>query len=220
MKKFLPEITKITFVAMVLVCSAYSQVDNSELSIAKNGELEIVNLFGRVNISSDSNAEKVSISGENSNSSLIKSEYKGRRLFITVSAGETNSRTDLEINVPDRIKLKIETSDGEVRVSGNFEKIEIKTATGTIASDLPLDDLQYNLVWTASRPRFLSDIELEEVKEKAAGKFVVKGKIFEGKSIIKKRKAKKQLKLLQMRTNQLTKNLPRLKTTQKKYRRM
>jgi hypothetical protein len=32
------------------------------------------------------------------------------------------------------------------------------------------------LVWRVSRPRFLSDFELEKVKEKSAGKFAISGK--------------------------------------------
>jgi VWFA-related protein len=191
MNKFISDIPKIIFIVFTLSWSAHSQPENRELSIAKNGAIEILNLFGKISISSDPELEKVLIVGENSNSSSITTEYRGSRLLINVSGADKKSRVDLDIKVPARIKLKAETSDGEVRVSGNFEKIEIKTATGTIASDIPLDDLEYNLVWTASRPRFLSDIELEDVKEKAAGKFVVKGKILEGKTVFKKNKAKK-----------------------------
>jgi hypothetical protein len=66
-----------------------------------------------------------------------------------------------------------------VRIEGDVEFAEIKTDTGTIAANVPLDDLKYDFVWTESRPRFLSDVALEEVDEKAGGKFVVNGRLGE-----------------------------------------
>ena len=72
--------------------------------------------------------------------------------------------------------MRVQTDAGEVKIGGNVANAEVKTETGTIFTEIPLDDVTYNLLWTASRPRFLSDFKLEEVKEKNAGKFVINGK--------------------------------------------
>jgi VWFA-related protein len=46
---------------------------------------------------------------------------------------------------------------------------------------VPLDAVKYDFVWSASKPRYLSDVELPKVKEKAAGVFVLSGKLGEKK---------------------------------------
>jgi VWFA-related protein len=61
-------------------------------------------------------------------------------------------------------------------VIGDLEAISVTTETGTIATDIPAHDIRYSLNWRESRPRFLSDFELEKVKEGAAGRFSIKGK--------------------------------------------
>ncbi|MBK8151542.1 MAG: hypothetical protein IPK58_25945 [Acidobacteria bacterium] len=81
------------------------------------------------------------------------------------------------LRVPERVSLKLETVAGEIRISGNFAVIQAATETGTIATDVPLDDVSYSFLWTASRPRVLSDKKLSEVKEKSAGRFVIAGTI-------------------------------------------
>lgn len=184
-------ITKLALFALVFVCSANAQNFQRELSVAKNGKIEIANFYGRISISTEDEAEKAVIFAENAKESEVTSVFEENRLLINVASENQKARIDLNLKIPTRMRVKIETSDGEVRVGGNFETLEIKTATGTIATDIPLDDVKYNFVWTASRARFLSDIELNDVKEKAAGKFVLNGKIFEGKNLGKKSKKPK-----------------------------
>ena len=58
---------------------------------------------------------------------------------------------------------------------GNFASVWAKTDTGTVAVDVPTDALQYHFLWTESRPRYLADFDIEKVKEKAGGKFEIKG---------------------------------------------
>ncbi|MBA2736414.1 MAG: VWA domain-containing protein, partial [Pyrinomonadaceae bacterium] len=123
---------------------------------------------------------KISVTA-NSDKTLSESEIKidasDGKIRIEVVPSDAKRRIDLSLNLPERIRLKIQTGDGEAKVSGNFESVEIKTETGTIAADVPLENVKYDFVWTESRPRFLSDVELEKVKEKSAGKFVINGRI-------------------------------------------
>jgi VWFA-related protein len=51
---------------------------------------------------------------------------------------------------------------------------------------VPLDRLNFSFLWHASRPRFLSDVELPEVKEKAGGIFTISGSL-DGDQLSKKR---------------------------------
>ena len=86
-------------------------------------------------------------------------------------------RIDVVVHVPARTKVKIESEAGAVDVVGNFESAEVSTNTGTIHADVPLDAVKFDFIWSASRPRFLSDVELPKVKEKAAGVFTISGKL-------------------------------------------
>lgn len=127
----------------------------------------------------------------NSDKSLSESEIKidnaNGKIRIEIVPTDAKRRVDLSVYLPERIRLKMQTNAGEAKVSGNFESIEVRTETGTIAADVPLENVKYDFVWTESRPRFLSDVELEKVKEKSAGKFVISGKITEEEAKRKKR---------------------------------
>ena len=48
-----------------------------------------------------------------------------------------------------------------------------KPPINPIHADVPLDRLNFDFLWHASRPRFLSDVELPKVKEKAGGIFTI-----------------------------------------------
>ena len=52
---------------------------------------------------------------------------------------------------------------------GSVESAVVKTDTGTIHADVPLEALKFNFVWEASKPRYMSDVELPPIKEKAGG---------------------------------------------------
>lgn len=190
MNTFPFDIAKFVLVIALFAFGVKAQQVQREIAVPKNGKIDITNYYGRVSVSTEPEIEKALLIIENGDETVVKSEIKADTLFVTVNGNISNARIDLNLKIPIRMKMKIATSSGEVRVAGNYESIEVKTATGTIATDVPLDDVQYNFLWTASRPRFLSDIDLEEIKEKAAGKFVVNGKIFDGKSILKPKKGK------------------------------
>jgi VWFA-related protein len=111
---------------------------------------------------------------EISESEIIVQASKGNYL-IEVKPKSLSKRVDLRLSVPERTKLNIETRDGIIVVGGNFESVRATTDTGTIAADVPVEDLAYEFYWTTSKPRFLADFELEEVKERSGGRFQIKG---------------------------------------------
>ena len=174
-----------TFVLIIFfVFSVRAQNFQRDFDLKPGGTVEITNLFGRVEISADEpevggeNAEekseltavnKVSVSA-NSNKQLAETDVKidssGGRLKVEIAPADAKTRVDLTVKLPPRSRVKIKTAAGEVRVAGNLESAEVETESGTIAANVPLEDLRYDFVWTESGPRFLSDTELEEVREK------------------------------------------------------
>ena len=84
---------------------------------------------------------------------------------ITIKPADTKKRIDVIVVVPERCKLKVETSEGAVELVGNFESVEARTETGTIVTDIPADDIKYQFVWTESRPRYLADFDIAELFE-------------------------------------------------------
>ncbi|MBA3786187.1 MAG: hypothetical protein H0X15_11755, partial [Acidobacteria bacterium] len=183
-----------SFFSLFFALTIQAQSFQRELSLQNGGTVEIINKFGRVDalaepVKPENDTEenavgktkgKISVTA-NSDKTLSESEIKidasDGKIRIEVAPSDAKKRVDLSLNLPERIRLKIQTGDGEAKVSGDFESVEIKTETGTIAADVPLENVKYDFVWTESRPRFLSDVELEKVKEKSAGKFVINGRI-------------------------------------------
>jgi VWFA-related protein len=107
----------------------------------------------------------------------IAAKADGGKLEIDVRQRREQDRIDIVVRIPVRSKVEIESGAGAVSVVGNLESAVVKTDTGTIHADVPLDALKYDFVWEASRPRYMSDIELKEVKEKAGGWFRLSGKL-------------------------------------------
>jgi VWFA-related protein len=175
-----------------LVSTARAQTYEREFPLIENASIKIINLYGRVSISvaekiksgEDESLEKAEtgkafLTAPKAKETDIKIVSDAKRLEIIVQPSDTKTRIDLTLKIPAQSKINVETSGGEVMVEGDIESAEVKTDTGTIAANVPLDDLKYDFVWTESRPRFLSDVELEAVDEKAGGKFVVNGKLGE-----------------------------------------
>ena len=178
MKKLVPGLllsAVILFSAPALV-AAQSVV--RELKLSEGGSISILNLTGRVEVVARPGQSGATLSAT-SPEAIADNELRietGGSLRIETLPSRTNKRIDISLTVPERVKLNIETREGEIRVTGDVESVEAKTDTGTIAADVPTRDLKYDFFWTSSRPRFLSDIELEKVKEKSGGKFQLKGK--------------------------------------------
>lgn len=174
-------------ILLFAVISAEAQAFKRDLTLTKDSSVEIINNFGRVDVSAadepdaETQAEMKSFITASSNKSLAENEIKvtnqNGKALIEVVPSDKQKRIDLSLKIPAVTNLKIQTDEGEVRVAGDFGKVEVRTETGTIAADVPLDNLKYDFVWTASRPRFVSDVELDKIREKSAGKFVIKGKI-------------------------------------------
>ncbi len=129
--------------------------------------IEVKNNFGKVWIVAE-NIENFSVSQS------TDVEISANRIFVNPKNRKT--RIDIVVKVPLRSIVKVQTDEGEVKIAGNIANAEVKTDTGTIYTEIPLDDLTYNFHWTASKPRFLSDFLLEKTKEKTAGKFQINGK--------------------------------------------
>ncbi len=176
------------FLIILFVSSISAQSVNREFVVKSNGLVEITNLYGRVQIQAEETEESKDVKDQNKaliqaesqkkiTESDIKFDNSNGNLKVEIAPQSSQIRIDLTIKIPPRVRIKVKTNDGEVRFSGNLASAEIETVTGTISADVPLDDVKYNFVWTESRPRFLSDVELEKVKEKAAGKFVISGKL-------------------------------------------
>jgi VWFA-related protein len=110
----------------------------------------------------------------------IHTTAKGNTIDIEVH--DRRDRIDLVVRIPARSKVKVETEAGLVDIVGNVASAEVSTNTGTIHADVPLDALKFDFIWSASKPRFLSDVELPKIKEKAAGVFRLSGKIGEKKA--------------------------------------
>ncbi|MBP6005221.1 MAG: VWA domain-containing protein [Pyrinomonadaceae bacterium] len=143
--------------------------------------LNVINYFGRVSI--------VAVPSETPQpGKLTASSPKGvtdAEVKMTSAAGRTNvevattvrdKRIDLTIYIAERARVKVETREGAVEISGNVAAVDVKTDTGTIATDVPDDDLTFAFHWTESRPRFVADFELPEVKERSAGRFEIRGR--------------------------------------------
>ena len=172
------------FFILFFVFSVRAQSLNREFALKANGVVEINNPSGRVYLQTENeenesknNVSVQASSPKNFGENAVKFDNTDGNLKIEVAPQNSQTRIDLTVKIPARTRLRVTTTDGEVRVSGDLESAEVESDTGTISADVPLDNLRYNFVWTESRPRFLSQIELEKVKEKAAGKFVLKGKI-------------------------------------------
>ncbi len=167
------------FIIFLLAISSNAQSLQKEFPFAKNSLLEIVNLNGKVQVSAEEKlTDKLQITAQ-SNKEITESEVKviAVNSKITLNVGEVNSkkRIDISIKIPLFSSVKIKTNEGEVILTGKISSAEVLTETGTIATDIPIKTVNYQLWWTASRPRFMADFPLEKVKEKNAGKFVIQG---------------------------------------------
>ena len=178
MTKFWRVLALLIFAACALFSAVNGQVKR-ELSVGKGGTIEIVNRYGKIEVTAvkvpedESHQPELTATGQ---FPISRDEIAIDNSRVEVKPENRNNRVDLSITVPERTSVKITTSDGEVRITGNLDKVSVTTQTGTIAADIPADDVRYSLNWSESRPLFLSDFELEKVKEGAAGRFSVKGR--------------------------------------------
>ncbi|HKP70854.1 MAG TPA: VWA domain-containing protein [Pyrinomonadaceae bacterium] len=180
MRKSVRKLTILAGTIFVFSALALGQGTTSqELRIRQGGTIDITNRTGRVEVIAKPDVTTVSFSATSTQSisaSELKIEGPGENLRIVIAASDLNKRIDVSLVVPERLRLKLETAAGEIRVNGDIESVDAFTNTGTISADVPTVDLRYSFLWTAARPRYLSDIELAKVKEKSRGMFVLKGR--------------------------------------------
>ena len=173
-----------------LVLLAFSTVSaqkyQRELDTPDKVSVSVKSLNGRVEIVAGEEQQKKVVVQANSQGSPVDStdvqiEAKGGNIQIDVRDRGEKDRIDIVVRMPLRSKATVETEAGSVDISGNIESAEVTTNTGTIHADVPLEALKFNFLWQSSRPRYLSDVELPEVKEKRGGFFSISGKLGEKK---------------------------------------
>ena len=179
--------------------SVSAQSFKQEIEAPEKVALSVKNLDGRVSvIASEEQQKKITIEARSSGLAIeaddVKVESKGSVFRIDVRPRGEKNRIDLVVTIPVRSKVEVEGQAGAVDVVGSVESASVKTDTGTIHADVPLEALKFNFVWEASRPRYMSDVELPPVQEKARGMFKLSGRLGE------KNAKKEELVALDFRT--------------------
>jgi VWFA-related protein len=180
---------------------ASAQTYRKELDSPDKVSLTVRSLVGRVSvIASEEQQKKVTIEASSLGKLVeptdVQAEAKSGQIDIEVRDRGDKDRIDLIIRLPLRSKVIVETQAGSVDIVGNLESAAVSTNTGTIHADVPLEALKFSFIWGASRPRFLSDVELPEIKEKAGGVFSISGRLGEKKA---KKEERVQLEFLTQR---------------------
>ncbi|HWT00428.1 MAG TPA: VWA domain-containing protein [Pyrinomonadaceae bacterium] len=170
----------------VAVVPAAAQAVERELNASERTTISINNRNGRVVVTALEERSNVTLRATSPGASVAESDVvsvnKGGSVEITVRARPERDRIDLAVNVPARARVKVVSEAGAVDIIGNVARAEVMTNTGTIRADVPVDAVQLNLLWQASRPRYFGDLELPEVKEKRGGVFEISGKLGDKKA--------------------------------------
>ena len=178
---------KLYIALAVFTCAASTFVNaqtlRRQVSIASGSQVEIINRYGRVEVSAAVSAAEggssfvlTGASESSISNSEITSKVSGSKMQIEVVPTDTKKRIDIVLAVPERTRLTVETTTGEVLVTGDLESVDVTTTTGTIAADVPTNDIRYELNWNSAHPRVMSDFKIEDIKERSAGRFQIKGK--------------------------------------------
>jgi len=196
------------FLAALLVCAATSaRAQNFAREVDAPGRLElrVKNRTGRVTVEASDEQKNFSVSatsaaglpvgerdvrvtsGAGGVSIEVEREQAGARPAagrkVTLSPAQVErERIDLTVRVPARTRVFVETEAGAVDVLGSVADATVKTDTGTIRADVPLDALRYNFRWTLSRPRFFSEVTLPKMKSKRGGVYEIAGRFGDKKA--------------------------------------
>ena len=178
---------------------AFAQGFKKEIEAPEKVNLSVKNVDGRVSvIASEEQQKKVTIDAKSAGLPVetddVKVETKGSEINIDVRSRGEKDRIDLVVTIPTRSKVNVEGHAGAVDVVGSVESAKVSTDTGTIHADVPLDAVKFNFLWEASKPRYMSDVELPPIKEKAGGTYKLSGRLGEEKP------DKEQLVALDFRT--------------------
>ena len=178
---------------------AFAQGLKKELEAPEKVSVSVKNVDGRVSVvASEEQQKKVTIEAKSAGlpvaDSDVKIETKGSSISIDVRPRGEKDRIDVVVTIPTRSKVNVEGQAGAVDVVGSVESATVKTDTGTIHADVPLDAVKFNFLWEASKPRYMSDVELPPIKEKAGGTYKLSGHLGD------KKPDKEQLVALDFRT--------------------
>jgi len=167
--------------------TSFGQSYKTEVETGDRVSLSVKSRNGRVSVvASDDQQKKITIEATSSglpiDSANVATVTKGATINIDVQDRREQDRIDLVVRIPSRSKVAIESEGGAVDVVGNVESAEVKTNTGTIHADIPLDAVKFNFEWVASHPRYLSDVPLPGIKERRGGVFTISGKLGDEKA--------------------------------------
>ena len=177
-------LAQLLFLLTGLCLPAFAQGFKSEHEAPEKVTLVVKNLDGRVSVVASAEQEKkVTIDARSTGLAVapedVKVESKGGTFQIDVRPRGEKDRIDIVVTIPTRSKVEVEGQAGAVDVVGSVESAVVKTDTGTIHADVPLEALKFNFVWEASKPRYMSDVELPPIKEKAGGVYKLSGRLGE-----------------------------------------
>ncbi|HEX8888164.1 MAG TPA: VWA domain-containing protein [Pyrinomonadaceae bacterium] len=174
-------VSLVTFFVCGASVSLSAQGLERELNASEKVTVSIKNRNGRVRVTALDEQKGVTLKAESAGAAVAESDVvsvsKGNLVEIDVRARAERDRIDLTVLVPKRARVKVTSEAGAVDVVGNVETADVRTNTGTIRADVPVDALRLNLLWEASRPRYFGDLELPKVKEKSGGLFEIHGTI-------------------------------------------
>jgi VWFA-related protein len=168
----------ILFLILLLFDSASAQSFRRDFDAGEHPRISIENRYGQIRVAVGENAD-IKLFADAPNNSVEEAEIavSSNKNSLNIAVSPTKKRIDLTLLVPSGSRLNVSGANGEVQIVGDFESADVSTDTGTIYADVPTDRLKFYLLWTESRPRYLSDFEIPQPKEKAGGKFAISGKI-------------------------------------------
>lgn len=179
------------FVALLLVGSRSGCAQQPrEIPLPAEARLTVRNREGRIKIvaSEEQKAATLVVQGRSSPSSgeeAVTIRASGRSVEIEPTL--EGERLDLVLRVPARARVRAISESGAIDLVGDFREAVAETDTGTVHVDVPTEALSYSFVWTASRPRYLSEVELVKPREGRGGRYELTGHLGEKKAPADKR---------------------------------
>jgi VWFA-related protein len=176
----------IPLIIAVLVLAMVHSVSGQDLRVGlpatQSAVVEVINPNGKVHVTAISDPSASTspslVASSSARQAVIASDVsvvrERDRILVEVKA-PSGKRIDLDLSLPSRCFIKVRTGAGEVKLTGPVASARVETDTGTIATDIPTDSIRYDFLWTESRPRYLSDFTVAEVREGRAGRFTMNG---------------------------------------------
>lgn len=173
-----PTAIRYLILTTIVLSSCFAAASQNVTREIGGSSFQVINRHGRVAVKADpavdgkTNLAKLSADSPQGVSDIEVNMANG---VITIVSLDSKKRIDVSLTVPERSSLKIQTTAGAIEISGNFAMVDARSETGTIAADVPADDIAYFFQWSESRPRVLADFEIAPIRERNAGRFEIKG---------------------------------------------